>query len=126
MLNMTKKRKMILDLFKDSQELKSAEDIYDQLDKKTMNLSTVYRTLDLFYSHGLVSKSFINNKAFYYLTKSKHAHYMICIKCHTNFEIDCHLDHTIDHLEQDHHFKVLNHDLTFYGICEKCQKTNLQ
>jgi Fur family transcriptional regulator, ferric uptake regulator len=102
---------------------KSAEMIYSILEQDKINLSTVYRTLDFFFSQGLISKSVIGNTAYYYLNRDEHSHYMICVNCKKMIEIDCHL-HDIDkELSDTHHFKVTHHDLTIYGLCENCQNS---
>jgi Fur family transcriptional regulator, ferric uptake regulator len=120
-MRMTKQRKMILAIFNHNHQPKSAEMIYDKLPAHELNLSTVYRTLDLFFSHGVISKSVIGNKAYYYLNKDEHSHYMICIQCKKMIEIDCHLHDLDQALSEQHHFKVTHHDLTIYGLCENCQ-----
>ncbi|HAX03548.1 MAG: hypothetical protein A2Y45_10145 [Tenericutes bacterium GWC2_34_14] len=121
-MRMTNQRKMILDLLKKSRMPKSAEMILSDLPDHTMNLSTVYRTLDAFFIEGLVSKSSMKNTAYYYMQNQGHHHYMICINCQKMYEIDCHLDDIAEHVADHHHFKITHHDMTVYGYCEACQK----
>jgi Fur family ferric uptake transcriptional regulator len=101
---------------------KSAEMILADLPDHTMNLSTVYRTLDTFFVEGLVSKSTMKNTSYYYMTHQDHHHYMICIHCQKMYEMDCHLDDIAESVAKDHHFKITHHDMTVYGYCESCQK----
>jgi len=120
-MRMTKQRKMILDLLAKTEQPKSAEMILLDLPDHTMNLSTVYRTLDTFFIQGLVSKSNMKNTAYYYINKKNHHHYMICLGCQKMYEIDCHLDHIADQVASEHHFKITHHDMTVYGYCSACQ-----
>ncbi len=121
-MRMTQQRKKILNLLTESPQPKSAEMILNELPDHTMNLSTVYRTLDTFFEQGMISKSTMKNTAYYYINQKDHHHYMICIECQKMYEIDCHLDHIADQIAKDHHFKITHHDMTVYGYCEDCQK----
>jgi Fur family transcriptional regulator, ferric uptake regulator len=125
-MRMTKQRRFILDLLSKTHQPKSAEMIHAELPDDSMNLSTVYRTLDAFFIEGLVSKSTMKNTAFYYITHQDHHHYMICLGCQKMYEIDCHLDHIADHVASEHHFKITHHDMTVYGYCSDCQANHIQ
>ncbi len=122
MMRMTYQRKIILNLLSKTNQPKSAEMIYGELPKDTINLSTVYRTLDTFFIQGIISKSTMKNTAYYYINQKNHHHYMICIECQKMYEIDCHLEHVADAVANEHHFKITHHDMTVYGYCESCQK----
>lgn len=121
-MKMTSQRKAILNVLKKSSQPKSAEMIFSELDMDHLNLSTVYRTMDAFFQEGLISKSNMNNTAYYYLSNQDHHHYMICIQCQKMYEMDCHLDHFALEVANKHHFKITHHDMTVYGYCESCQK----
>lgn len=121
-MKMTSQRKAILNVLKKSTQPKSAEMIFSELDMDHLNLSTVYRTMDAFFQEGLISKSNMNNTAYYYLSNQDHHHYMICIQCQKMYEMDCHLDHLALEVANKHHFKITHHDMTVYGYCESCQK----
>jgi Fur family transcriptional regulator, ferric uptake regulator len=122
-MRMTNQRKMILEVLKKSKKPQSAEMIHQEIQDQTLNLSTVYRTLDTFFLQGLVSKSTMKNTAFYYINQADHHHYMICLGCQKMFELDCHLDHIAEDIAAKNHFKITHHDMTVYGYCESCQQT---
>ncbi len=124
-MRMTKQRKQILEILKKANHPLSAEMILHQISEEQMNLSTVYRTLDLFFTEEIVSKSFMNHTTYYYLNQSEHHHYMICIGCQKMYEIDCHINHIADDIARKHEFKITHHDMTVYGYCKSCQ-SNLQ
>lgn len=121
-MRMTKQREAILHLFKQSSKPQSAEMIMAKLKNQTMNLSTVYRTLETFFDQGLISKSTIDQTSYYYYNKKDHHHYMICLNCHKMIEVDCHLSHFADDVAQTHGFEITHHDMTLYGYCRECQK----
>lgn len=120
-MKMTKQRKQILSVFESVKTPLNAEMIMDKLPNDALNLSTIYRTLEVFFHEGIISKSSIDHTNFYYLNDKKHHHFMICLDCHKMIEIDCHIHHFEDEVAQAHHFKVTHHDMTLYGYCEKCQ-----
>ncbi len=120
-MRMTKQRQAILAIFKSTATPQSAEMIMDSLVDHTMNLSTVYRTLEVFYDAGLISKSTIDQTSYYYDNQKDHHHYMICLNCHKMVEVDCHLSHFADDVAKRHGFKITHHDMTLYGYCRDCQ-----
>jgi Fur family ferric uptake transcriptional regulator len=54
-----------------------------------------------------------------------HHHHLICTSCGkvTEFEDDL-LDELEDDIQQKMGFKVLNHQVKFYGTCKECQGKN--
>lgn len=122
-MRLTKHRKTILSLLKEKKRPLSAELIYQLLPKNTMDLSTIYRNLELLYNKNYLSKSILEQTTYYHYNFSQHHHYMICLNCRKMVEVDCHLS---DNLKvSKNNFKIISHDLTFYGYCENCQ-TNLK
>ena len=121
-MRMTKQRKAILSLFEQSSKPQSADMIMSNLKDESINLSTVYRTLEAFYDQGLISKSTINQTSYYYDNKKEHHHYMICMNCHKMIEVDCHLSHFSEDVAKKHGFEITHHDMTLYGYCRECQK----
>ncbi len=122
MMRLTAQRKQILDILKGASLPLSAEMILESLPQDAMNLSTVYRTLDLFFAEEIVSKSYMNHTTYYYLNHKDHHHYMICLNCQKMYEIDCHVHHIADDIAQKHGFKITHHDMTVYGYCKSCQE----
>src|SRR5690554_7153043 len=121
-MRMTAQRKQILDILKQANHPLSAEMIMNKLPEDTLNLSTIYRSLDLFFAQEIVSKSYMNHTTYYYLNQREHHHYMICINCQKMYEIDCHIHHIADDIAQKHDFKITHHDMTVYGYCKNCQR----
>lgn len=121
-MRITKNRKTILDLLSRRKAPMSAELIYQELPKDTMNLSTIYRSLETLYSHGQIAKTMLNNTAFYNIIHKKHHHhYIICLHCQKMVKLDCYVHDVMNKIEAQSNFTVVQHDLTFYGYCPDCQ-----
>jgi len=105
-----------------SNQCLSADEILNMLKNKNfkISLATVYRNLELFVQNGIAVKSTINRKHFFEIKKSSHYHYFVCIKCHEKAEIvDCKINLIEEELNKMN-FKILDHNLEVYGICDKC------
>ena len=62
----------------------------------------------------------------------KHHHHLICTNCNRIIDYTDFVDEEIKLLEQTekgllkkYNFKSTNHIIQFYGLCEKCQKNEL-
>lgn len=123
-MRITKNRQLILDIFKNNSEPLSADMIFNIINEALINLSTIYRTLDLFFSKGIIGKSNIGHTAYYYINDDEHHHYMICLGCNEKFELDCHMDKNVNKLADKEDFQITQHDFTVYGYCKKCKNKN--
>lgn len=89
--------------------------------------ATVYRTLELLADLKVVDKvSFGDGVSRFDLRKegSKHFHHhLVCMECGRVDEIEEDLLPQVEErVENEFNFKILDHRLTFHGICETCQK----
>src|SRR5690554_1169222 len=91
-LKKTKPRLMVLNVLQKASKPLTTEEIYLKCHKyyKTINLSTVYRILDIFLSKGLIIKPILKNNttACYTINHHNHKHYIVCQKCHKMIDID--------------------------------------
>lgn len=120
---LTVPRKEILKTLSASNPL-SAQEIHILLKQKGFNtdLVTVYRTLELFHSLGLVNQiNLSDNTARYELVSDDHHHHLICIKCGTIEEVVGDETDLIKGLTSKSDFQVLRHSLEFFGFCRRCQ-----
>lgn len=123
----TKHRNAILLLLEKSEYPLTAEELYISLREKTasINLSTVYRTLDTFVSKKLVIKSnrVDDGKARYELNQHEHKHHLFCVGCHKLISIeDCPMGELQKVLKKKIDFDVTGHNLEIYGYCHNCKK----
>ena len=129
-------RQVILQVLDESKKHLSAEDIFLRVHQiyPNIGLTTVYRTLELLVSMGLVFKlDFGDGRARYELTRGdgsmSHHHHLICTNCgriidYAEFveeELEL-INKTRQELEKKYGFEIRNHTLQFYGLCNKCKK----
>lgn len=121
----TRHRNAILLLLEQSEHPMTAEELYISLMEKTasINLSTVYRTLDTFVSKNLVIKSTMDDgKARYELNHHEHKHHLFCVGCHKVISIeDCPMGELQEILKKKIDFDVTGHKLEIYGYCHNCK-----
>lgn len=122
----TKSRKLIIEVLTKTEIPLSAEEIFLIVKESgsTTNLSTVYRTLDLLESKGLLDKSVMSDgKARYKLALEGHKHHITCISCYKSIPISiCPLEALEKDLVNTTDFNITGHRLEVYGICPKCKK----
>lgn len=106
----------------------SAEDVYLKVKDKApeIGLATVYRTLELLAELKVVDKiNFGDDVARFDLRKegAKHFHHhLVCMECGRVDEIhEDLLPKVEERVESEYQFKILDHRLTFHGICSECQ-----
>jgi Fur family ferric uptake transcriptional regulator len=132
---LTVPRQAILDVLSKTTKHLSAEDIYLAVHKvyPAIGLTTVYRTLELLVQTGMVFKfDFGDGRARYELSEDPqrigHHHHLVCTGCgrivdYTDFineEIEL-LKQTERGLSKKYKFKITNHVIQFYGLCDKCK-----
>lgn len=120
----TKPREYVLITLENAKSPLSVIDIYTKIKENDSSiwLSTIYRTLELFVSKGLVIKTSVmdSDMAIYELNRNVHKHYAICVNCHKIIALDnCPMDQFTPDLE-DKNFRVVGHKVELYGYCKNC------
>lgn len=122
----TRSRKAVIEQLEKLKRPVTAEEVFLQIKTEglSVNLSTVYRTLDLMESKGLVDKTIMNdNKARYELTGEGHRHHLICTSCHKMIPIDfCPVEKLELDVSKETRFDITGHKLELYGLCPDCKK----
>ena len=124
-LKSTKARESILQIIQKAKLPISAEEIYKEcLHKANVNLSTIYRTLNVLEKNKILIKQVRQNGvAFYQENKHDHKHLLICTKCGKKITLDiCPLEEILNNLSKSTNFEVTSHVIEVYGLCEKCKK----
>jgi Fur family ferric uptake transcriptional regulator len=124
----TPQRRVILKVFLDNVEYHlSAEEIYNivRVTNPEIGLATVYRTLDLLAELEILQKvNFGDGRSRYEFSDIEvhHHHHLICLKCGEVTEFD---DDKLEELEaaigKKSGFKIIDHQVKFFGYCQKCQ-----
>lgn len=123
----TRHRNAILELLEQSESPLTAEQLFIMLKEKTasINLSTVYRTLDTFASKNLVIKSnrVDDGKIRYELNQHEHKHHLFCVGCHKMISLEeCPIGELQRTLKKDLDFEVTGHNLEIFGYCHNCRR----
>lgn len=122
----TKQRLLILTTLLELDHPSSVENIYDKIKPvdSTLNLSTIYRTLDLLVEKNLVIKSsFGEDKKFSYeINHMEHKHYLVCISCRKIVSIDdCPISTFEEVIQNSTGFEIIGHKLELFGYCPDCK-----
>ncbi|MCI5746002.1 MAG: transcriptional repressor [Erysipelotrichaceae bacterium] len=123
-LKTTDTRKKILDILNQSKDPLTAEQIYQLLEDSSVNLSTIYRSLNMFHLKGIINKDLRNDKnAVYSLKKERHQHILVCSSCHKKIYLNkCPYELLIQQVLTETGFLIENHSIELYGLCKDCQK----
>ena len=123
---LTPQRIMILSAIENSDDHISAEEIYAQVIAKYphVNVSTVYRTLELLKRLGLVTETDLGGGRFRYHPAGKgHHHHLVCQECGTIIDLDeLVLTPLKDVLLREYKFSADLRHLAIFGRCVKCSK----
>lgn len=119
---------ILLVLLENEKDHLSAEEIYMLVKLQTFDigLATVYRTLEMLTELRILDKvNFNDGMARYDMRKdgAKHFHHhLLCVECGGIDEIEEDLLMEAETIvERDYAFKIMDHRLTFHGICHTCQ-----
>jgi Fur family transcriptional regulator, ferric uptake regulator len=127
-LKATLPRLKILELFEKSEERHlSAEDVYKVLLNAgdDVGLATVYRVLTQFEDAGLlVRHHFESGKAVFELNEGDHHDHIVCVKCGKVEEFyDEEIERRQREAAESRGFKMQEHTLMIYGVCNTCDKS---
>lgn len=126
MLKNTKTREQITQLLENSNTPLSANEIFEKLKDNKITLSSIYRTLDTFYKHNIITKeTTTDGVSVYSILKENHSHFLECKNCHAKIKLDYCPYHKINaQIKSKHHFIVDEHNVVIYGLCNNCQSSN--
>ncbi len=126
MLKSTKQRCLILSIISSSIEPLAAEEIFKLLqnEEESINLSTVYRTLNVLTEKNVLLKILRGDgTASFQLNNALHNHYITCCICNRSVPIDsCPMKSLSENIRKQTGFKITGHSLQISGICSECLK----
>ncbi len=121
-LRVTKGRLSLLSVLHTEHSPLTAQEIRRRM--KSMDLVTVYRTLQAFVAAGLVQEVRLKDDSVRYeCTHGGHHHHVICTECGIIDELpECHGEELqAATLHSSVHFaSIHSHSLEFFGICKTC------
>ncbi|SDI94811.1 Fur family transcriptional regulator [Proteiniclasticum ruminis] len=122
-IKVTKPRMAIYELLEKEHTGIGADYIYSTLLKENLsiNLSTVYRTLELFEEKNLIQKYDLGEKKYNFsLIRHGHHHIVECDSCHKVINLDCPMKQIEDLITKETGFHLTEHHLELKGICKDC------
>jgi len=103
----------------------SPQELYRDLLKKEkkVGLTSIYRSLDLFESLGMVFKIRNGSSVKYKLCELEdHHHHIVCKSCGDVVELNfCDISDLSRKVSESTGYQVIDHQLNFYGICKDCK-----
>lgn len=127
-LKYTEQREIVLSILLQADEHLTAEEVYNQIKKdfpdSNVGIATVYRALSFLEEVELIAS--INfgtdGKKYESNTKSHHDH-LICTDCGKIVEFfDDEIEKRQEKIAKVNKFKITDHSMQLYGLCENCQK----
>lgn len=122
---MTKQRKTILEVLKNTDSHPTADWIYEKVKQEIPNISlgTVYRNLNLLAEKDKITVINYANDQSHYDGNTKNHYHFRCSKCNNVFDLEVKLfEKEIDAIVNNNtDFEVDSHRLEFYGLCPDCQ-----
>lgn len=125
---LTPQRELIITIFAEHPgEHLSAEEVHRLVKRKfqDIGLATVYRTLELLTNLDILQRIHFNDGRSRYEFNQEEIHrhhHMVCMRCR---KVEEYTDDLLDDLEEkiyrDCGFKVVDHELKFFGVCRHCR-----
>lgn len=122
-IRITPQRQEMIAILKSSKEHFTAEDIYQKLIKQfpSVSIATVYNNLKLFVSLGFVNELQFGEGLSKFEWIDKDHYHIICSSCGKIEDFYYPQLKEVESFAQDlSKFKINNHHLLFYGLCQEC------
>lgn len=127
-LKVTRARTSILTILSKSDEALTASEIWDRLNKNNIvvDLSTVYRTLEVLVDKKILEKFNIDDDKYNYRFKDRgHKHNIECDVCHKIIEIDCPMPQVEEYIKLKTGITLIDSCISINkGICSDCVNNN--
>ena len=124
-LRLSHPRLLVYQELSDSESPLTPQELYQCLLKKQrkIGLTSIYRTLDLFESLGIVFRISNGSSVKYKLCEiEEHHHHIICRACGNVVELDfCDISDWSKKVTESTGYQVIDHQLNFYGFCKACK-----
>ncbi|MCT4687582.1 Fur family transcriptional regulator [Vallitalea sp.] len=121
---LTNQRKIIIEaLYHSDKPISMEEWLLLTKDKNPgINLSTIYRNIDVLEDLGLLEKIRPKDGNIKYTLNlmENHAHFLICKRCGKAEAIECCLSNEFKKIIEDKEFDLIEHNLELYGYCKEC------
>ncbi len=102
----------------------TAADLVEDARRQGIGRATVFRSIDLFTSLGLVERVDLpGGEHAYVACETAHHHHAICTSCGRSFDVDdAGLSEVLGTIGHRSGFRVTAHRLEIFGLCAACQR----
>jgi Fur family transcriptional regulator, ferric uptake regulator len=121
----TRQRETIIDVLEQSEGPLSIPQILERahLELPNLGLATVYRTVNFLRDEQKVLEVALpGEEARFEIAKREHHHHFRCQNCGKVFELDFCPLHLPAGTLLPNGYRVMDHHLTLYGLCERCDQ----
>ncbi len=122
---LTRQRALILQALCELNGHASAEAVQARvaLHQEDVDLSTVYRTLEMLRDLRILSQTDLGRGcAEYEIVTARPHHHLICQRCETVIDLDhAYLAPVADTIRQDLHFDPVFDHMAIFGLCRECR-----
>ncbi|MBE6067083.1 MAG: transcriptional repressor [Clostridium lundense] len=125
-IKITQGRLILISILSNSENALSVDEINEQLKNRgeSLDLSTIYRNLELFTNKGIINKFDLGDGRYnYVINHEEHKHVLECAVCHKEVEIDCPMQQVEQLIRNKTGFTLTEDthlDLKFQGVCKDC------
>jgi Fur family transcriptional regulator, ferric uptake regulator len=120
---LTPQRQLVLEAVQDLEHATPDEILAHVRERASgVNISTIYRTLELLEEIGLVTHTHLSHGAPTYHSSAVPPHvHLVCRSCKTVYDVDPQaVQPLVDRLHDDEGFETDVAHLTVFGLCQKC------
>jgi Fur family ferric uptake transcriptional regulator len=122
----TGQRLAILEILRQQKHPLSIREVFAELDDRTCDLATVYRSMHLLEEMGMVKRFILGDGGarFELLPEGDdgHHHHLVCVECDAVVEIEeCFPSELENRIASTNGFASVTHRLEFFGVCPLCQ-----
>jgi len=121
---LTPPRRAVLQVLEESDEHLSHAQVLarGQMIYPALGRATVYRTLDLLTSLGIVRPIYLGDQSVCFTRADGAHHHLICSDCGAVIEFDeCVIEGLQETISRRLNFQIRGHLLEFYGLCDRCR-----
>lgn len=125
----TQRQAILHTIYENREKHLNPEEIYDivKLKHPDIGIATVYRTLQLLEKLNIIYRvnfdDGYNRYELNYNKENHHHHHLICLNCGKVIEVKLDLLEILENeVEKEYGFKIVDHNVKFFGYCTDCQK----
>ena len=126
-MRQTPQREGILRVLNASDRPLTVEEISARMEENRSGLPTIYRNLERFIQEGWAESLLGQDQVMRFVrcNSKHHHHHLQCERCGRMVEVDvCGVEDSLKQLEISSGFSITRHQLSLFGHCAECQRTD--